>query len=127
MTEIEGNKLIAEFMGYENLRSAKEYPLYKIPEHSYESINEEGVTELIDNFELNWDLCFHSSWDWIMPVYKKINKLIQLRSATDFVFSTETDRLHINIWNALEDENCLISELWIELVRFIEWYNKNKQ
>ena len=71
-------------------------------------------------------LRYHSSCDWLMPVYCKINKTIQLRSQLDFKFATDTDELHFNIWNALEDEDACIEFLYQELVKFIKWYNKQK-
>mgnify|MGYP003657837373 CR=1 FL=1 len=55
------NKLITEFMGYENI-----------------GINDEPMYEYYDNFFQDGsyevkDLCYHKSWDWLMPVVKAID------------------------------------------------------
>lgn len=108
-------------MGYENLRSAKEYPLYRIPEHSYE-INRDGYTEIVDTFELNWDLCFHSSFDWLMPVVHKITDISRFKSI---------DECTPEQWQYYKSISSLpisseIHHIWFAVVRFIQWYNTQK-
>lgn len=146
---IEGNKLIAEFMGYENLRSSKEYPLYRIPDHSYEMDNEFGTTEIIDTFESNWDLCFDSSWDWLMPVVEKIGIQKMKVRVFGLLLSDEGEEVNLicenfsiaNRWVTIkfeyfrryyektyyykEDKSDKIESVWLAVVEFIKWYNKN--
>lgn len=67
---IAGNIIIAEFMGYTGLSDE-----FKIPEHermiAFNSIkNQEFFWS--DRFK-HTELCFHTSWDWLMPVLKKIS------------------------------------------------------
>lgn len=114
---IEGSKLIAEFMGYVNVRSVKEYPSYRIPEHSYEVNTFDGNTETIDTFDLNWDLCFHSSWDWLMPV---VEKCFQAYDSVEDNSSNHQFKLN----DALIEIN--IFSLWKAVIEFITWYNQNK-
>lgn len=52
---MEGNKLIAEFMGY----------------HTYESNGYDMVRYSDCNERTLQDTHYHSSWDWLMPVFEK--------------------------------------------------------
>jgi len=107
MTEIEileGNRVIVEFLGF-----------------YFDEDN--NSTNEVQDFNLK-DLKYHKSWDWLMPVYQKINKYIQLKSQNDFVFAHKTYELHINIRNALEDKNCCLIFLFRELIKFIKFYNQ---
>lgn len=64
------NKLIAEFMGYEN-----EDMSFRIPKHLL-NINQENDcpnSRDIDCWDIPLnDLQFNTSWDWLMPVVGKI-------------------------------------------------------
>lgn len=78
------------------------------------------------SFVLDRELKYHESWDWLMPVYIKINKLIQNKSNYDFKFGYEVDKLHLNMWNILESENCNINDFYITIVEFVKWYNEKR-
>ena len=52
----ENNELIAEFMGYENVGTLNN-PMYDY----YDNFFQDGSYEVKD-------LCYHESWDWLMPV-----------------------------------------------------------
>ena len=54
---MENNKIIAEFMGIESYKSTK-YTMFVYEEN---------------NHRTDVDLHYHTSWDWLMPVLKKIN------------------------------------------------------
>ena len=70
----ENNKIIAEFMGYENIKSNKEHPMYKIPKFAYTE-NNFGSIETIDTFSPYFDdMVFHSDWNWLMEVVEKIER-----------------------------------------------------
>jgi len=57
---MENNKLIAEFMGCENpFNEIHDGTLYKV---------EQGVFE-------DYELKYHASWDWLMPVVQKCYKI----------------------------------------------------
>ena len=112
---IEGNKLIAEFMGgwyetkdqpnpyWENIWSEKIYPDTK-------------------------DLKYHKSFDWLMPVVEKIESL---------GYEVKIGRISCQVHEILK-QNSPISSLVcgniskkIDLVydvcvNFIQWYNQNK-
>ena len=55
MSQIENNKLIAEFMGLEIVNA--DIILYEL----------NGIAYPINKLQ------YHTSWDWLMPVLKKIN------------------------------------------------------
>jgi hypothetical protein len=97
---IEGNKLIAEFMGAKMLVS------------NYYGIN---IIEFPDN--RTYDLLglkYHSSWDWLMPV------VIECFNRYDAIESNNTNHQFI-LNDALIE--CNIESLYKAVVNFIEWYN----
>jgi len=88
---LKGNKLIAEFMGKE------------------EGYNEHGVWQPFQ---------YHSSWDWLMPVWHKFR---------DLRFKDETkSKLHTNYVARLAQDLAYgtISEFFNNIQIAIEWYNQ---
>tara|TARA_R100001163_G_C5036722_1_gene175740 strand:- start:100 stop:693 length:594 start_codon:yes stop_codon:yes gene_type:complete len=61
--QMKENKLIAEFMGYENVGTLNN-PMYDY----YDNDFQDGSYEVKD-------LCYHKSWDWLMPVVEEIESL----------------------------------------------------
>lgn len=99
---LENNKLIAEFM---NLKLYNE--------------NENGWRTLIS-------LHYHESWNWLMPVWIKINglyKCIQIKE--DYV---KMDVRHKNSLSRTSKYNKYgeIGALYRTVIEFIKWYNQNK-
>ena len=109
---LEGNKLIAEFLG------------------------QEAITGRIADEQRK----FHTSWDWLMPVVEKIEKLgyhvdincylgeqrCMIWEGTpqgdggkfpNYIADTEKD------WNS----DTKIQTTWLSVIQFIQWYNKNKK
>jgi hypothetical protein len=66
---LEGNKLIAEFMGWEKYEDDTTYKFPNLyPIHNIDDKENTGWTsEQISNAE------FHTRWDWLMPVIGKIS------------------------------------------------------
>ena len=62
MNVTEQNKLIAEFMGFVNTTPTDKY--FNIMEHSVTKQLQEPMSAK-----------YHSSWDWLMPVVEKIERL----------------------------------------------------
>ena len=99
---LENNKLIAEFM---NLKLYNE--------------SENGWRTLIS-------LHYHESWEWLMPVWIKINglyKCIQIKE--DYV---KMDVRHKNSLSRTSKYNKYgeIGALYRTVIEFIKWYNQNK-
>ena len=106
---IEGNKLIAEFMGG-HLSDHPELNGVKVW-HGYDLV--EG------RLNLPTTLTFHSSWDWLIPIWKKIVNI------GDSLMSQERNLYFQEITHGLYI--CDIQVVWSGIVEFIEWYNQSKQ
>ena len=107
---LEGNKLIAEFMG-ENYSESPKYDSLTI-------IRDDGGYQ---NLLL---ASYHDEWSWIMPVLREIGD----RTGHELVMHSET-----SYWNQFGD-NMLPTEflgygypiqdgIWLAVVEFIKWYN----
>lgn len=107
MTEINNNnRLISEFMGPSELFNDSKkgkIMLYCKPGHT------------TPNCEVD-DLKYHSSWDWIMPVYLKIQE-IDIKNS-DLVFKEYFN--NIIVFNNIRwvNESC---------VGVIRWYNQQTE
>lgn len=104
---IEGNKLIAVFMGFKKRGYLWMHPFEYM--NVYPNVVFEG--DNTDSFR------FHSSWNWLMPVVFKI--LFKTG------FTQEGEQYIFAIQNALG--NCEITNLWKTVVEFIEWHNKQSE
>jgi len=132
----EGNKLIAEFMGWRYC----EKDLIWISTVSGEKENAsvfsgwikkdinyiKGVPIIVVNrnkgvIDFNRKLLYHSSWDWLMPVVEKILEKIGVKSidecdAKDWYVTTGVSRLTLGY---------SITFVFIRVIRYIEWYNNS--
>lgn len=111
---IEGNKLIAEFMGLTK------------------SIN--GAT-IETRYVFDWknkpqgdlpvDLKFNSSWDWLMPVIEKIETLdfIVIIKQNECVIVNNSGETPKFIQELCETK---IKSVCLAVVEFIKWYDENK-
>ena len=110
-TIIEGNKLIAEFMGIEN----------------YEA---NGYTNFIyedDNHRTHVDLHYHGSWHWLMPVVETIESLgyefIITESRSKIKHNTDHSIDNVCMRDAIESKK---QSVYLTVIEFIQWYNENK-
>ncbi len=97
MNNQENNKMIAEFMGL----APNECGVYQTKRGPYHLEN----------------LSYHISWDWLMPVVKKIDDL--------FGNTDEVDDMINVVHNAVLQFN--IRTTHQAVIEFINEYNKNKQ
>jgi hypothetical protein len=104
---IEGNQLIAEFVGYVEVDGIK----FDLPH------NENHAEE----YE------YHSSWDWIMPVVERVESIgYWIRMDYNDVFVV-VDDTNIVIENPMrKDTDTKLLLVWRVVVEFVKWYNKNK-
>jgi len=141
----ENNKIIAEFMGYENIKNPKEHPIYKIPQFAYD-INDYGSITEVNTFSPYFDdMKFNTSFDWLMEVVEKIESLkpIQLmdRNWIGFdvriykTFNTQTHYCTIKylkeggdmtIANGFSKQS-KIEAVYNACVEFIKWYNEQNK
>ena len=96
---IEGNELIAEFIGKgSQFKEAEEYFILEIDGLSYS----------------NYDGCeYHSSWSWIMPV---VEKIVNKGYTIDGVKAAK----HVSIAAG----SAHLAGTWMYVCAFIEWYNE---
>lgn len=125
-TTEEKNRMIAEFMGYEFDGNVYKTPHTKwkwmsspISQEGFDSTNELTINELD----------FHTSWDWLMPVVEKVSRFtdehvimnVDSRHNRSECLLYYEGRFLPHISNAK-----LIDNTYTAVVKFIEWYNKNK-
>lgn len=67
---------------------------------------------------------FHISWDWLMPVIDKIQKL-EPKDINDTVSSAALYSRVIWIENTFSPD-ISISKTYIKVIEFIKWYNNEK-
>lgn len=110
MTTIEGNKLIAEFLGWKNKGM----------------VNLELWERFSNDTCINTAECkFNSSWDWLMPVVEKIEKtdFVVIIKQTECVIVNNSGETPMFIQEILTTK---IESVWRACVEFIKWYNENK-
>lgn len=104
----------------------------------WELVDREGVSCLVRNDyrRYHYELQYHSSWDWLIPVYLKAKGIANkiLSNESDEIISkaagmiTWTSELGDILWAMhLAYRDSEIEKLHLALYDFIIWYNKNKQ
>lgn len=125
----ENNKIIAEFMGWEQYpqtpvgyleNSSKDR---KLPPY-YSQINTK--VGKISDFNYNTD------WNWLMPVVDKIKDLkivtnVNYNIAGDFIIEGLTKTKVLNIIINRKDYKSDIEMVYKGIVEFINFYNKEKE
>lgn len=98
---VENNRLIAEFMGFEKGFGTM---------YNNCKIGEERECFFLEDFK------YHSDWNWLMPVVKKIYFLdIYYEYANQLNMFSNGVELSINI-----------NRVYEQVIDFITWYNQNK-
>lgn len=126
MTTIEGNKIIAEFMGakcemIDHTKGNEDY-LKSIGQTEWlipTWTKPEGLPE-----EVGWaiyqlgDFQYNSSWDWLMPAAKKFDELINPLENIDYEELSDEMDLIVTRYEILP--------AFEHLIKCIQWYNQNK-
>lgn len=119
---LEGNKLIAEFMGAEKV---DKHPQSKSTVVTFK-LGKTTIVSSLGNFK------FHSSWDWLMPIVEKIQHMDnKFEVNIDFqIHLMGAVELHINHKRVFGmtafEPGTLINAVYEGVVEFIKWYNKQK-
>jgi len=125
---LEGNKLIAEFMG---AKPCKNYWREDALEHEdwehdewTNTTREYFVTKIHKVSELK----YHSSWDWLMPVVEKIEMDCKCDVHIYAHYNwKEPNRCAIYDWKdkeiASKSNDSKIIAVWLAVVEFIKWHN----
>lgn len=87
----ENNKLIAEFMGWEHSKN-----------------------EDIDAYEMS-NLKYHTSWDWLMPVVKRLSEEMSCGKIE------ELHDFYELFYYGLYEAN--INKVYSAILQFIQWFN----
>lgn len=112
---LEGNKLIAGFMGAEWVQDDYKEWGYKIETPHWNKLQKPEALQ------------YHSSWDWLMPVLEKIHLKREVKEIsismgrTRIWFSDEVRKSFIQ--SPCLPENNSITECWLAVIDFINWYN----
>lgn len=122
---IEGNRLIAEFMGGKYDKDTT-FPIHQdniwIPIHGIVNCKtvEPGKGKTIQ---------YNSSWDWLMPVVEKIETIKIEGYAINFSIMYTTAHWTPAHWGGLKTYlgRSKMDAVWLACVGFIQWYNNQKQ
>lgn len=112
---LEGNKLIAEFMGA------------KIIVENYHGIN---IIKFPDKSTKDlFGLKYNTSWDWLMPVVEKIEQGNYAVIITQNVCTIRACIMGDTTIRAYQNGNYLtpntkLSNTWLAVIQFIKWYNE---
>lgn len=111
---VEGNRLIAEFLGGE-LVPEKQGNVYWFKDYHHFLTNHKALNV--------YALKYHSSWDWLIPVVEKIESM-------NYYFNISNSHvIVVNSENGYEYDDMYDSKIeavWQAVVSFAKWYNKNK-
>lgn len=107
--QLEGNKIIIEFMGFVVKDFGAAGLRYNVPES-----NDKYYDWLVVK-----NCQYHSSWDWLMAACEKFDNLQ--------IFNPENWQPYANRCNRIDDAVIIydINETFRELVQGIKWYNQN--
>jgi|AntAceMinimDraft_10_1070366.scaffolds.fasta_scaffold321619_1 hypothetical protein len=134
---LKGNKLIAKFMGAKidpeticNLEG-KTYIFPKTPS----KLTIGGTLRydekwLLGSFLKPFNECYHTSWNWLMPVVERISKILDSEdSPLDALFEEENEEAmdYYVEFNEVSLLDLNITDLYNTIVEFIKWYNKTKK
>lgn len=139
---IEGNKLIAEWISGGiatdgHPQGSKKWSVH-LPREFCDKISIRYHPYNPVLFVFEYELYFHSSWDWIFSVIEKITSLgfeIEFNikpnwdESTFSIYDTKRDNTLVESLNFIDIENCnsLIQYVWICIIEFILWYNNQKK
>jgi hypothetical protein len=106
------NKLIAEFMGVQLF----------FGEPYNKDIEQWEV--FFDTLYETKDLAYHTDWNWLMPVIRKIEEL-----GNDVLITTNYIQIAFDEGDqfiVIDDLNIKINSVYKAVIEFIKWYNENK-
>lgn len=123
---LNGNKLIAEFLGIKIDSEDFNFVPKNIFTHSIEA-----DIQISDLYELE----FHSSWDWLMPVVEKIESIyddfhgyfaVHIVSNGCTISGTKLRPGVVNAYFNQEYADSKLKATYECVVKFIKWYNEYK-
>ena len=111
------NILIAKFMGWYH---DEKHDLWYSPEMMKQTSMREATL----------DMYFHKSWDWLMPVVEKIEKL-GVTTQIWYAAGSKTYNTWIlglsYVYDSTDTFPSKIESVYSAVVKFIKWYNKQSK
>lgn len=125
---LEGNKLIASFMGYEKSSEDKDFVFYKHPDGKGIVIQSQHDYKVFHTHELMEikRFIFHRSWDWLMPVVKKCSESFEHHQYDSEKYYHITEEIFHPDYSLSEFMDADIEAVFERVVKYIKWYNQNK-
>ena len=158
MNYLENNKLIAEFMGLVHIKNAKyKTDLYEAGDNAgeWETTNifvknpsakfldkkifgvftaEDYYNDEVPYEDYHWNVNYDSSWDWLMPVVEKIEK-IGVSTEIHYFAGTKKQsfgynctflgyKSDISIFETSNQHDSKIEAVYKTVIEFIKFYNK---
>lgn len=119
---LEGDKLIAQFMGVKNV---VEFTIKKNPEFIELVIaeDEDGYIDYVEG--INYIL-YHSDWDQLMSVVEKIEKKSDTSLECLTLDEIVSYQFQIYLSNTCVRGKSKIEVIYKAVIEFIKWYNQNK-
>lgn len=125
--QVSGSALIADFMGIKEIKSSYDsyghkapfwyaaYLGYRTPAFSVQG---KSIEHLLSENK------FLHSWDWLLPVYRKIRDIINDRAKLDKHTRTQGDLFELDAQMAICEVN--IQKAFDSIVEFIKWWNASQ-
>ena len=120
---IENNKLIAEFLNWEfdDLSETFETPFLKLVDpHAF---GDEQFSCKLQDFELE----FHSDWNWLMEVVEKIENYNEFTNVLFAPQGCSIDCYTENGFSFSNDCDTKIEAVYNACVEFVKWYNEQNK
>ncbi len=135
---LEGNKMIAEFMGWKFIYKGKDYKVWNPDFKSEEEPPNDWVfaTWIKDDFEeyMSRTLRYNLSWDWLMPVVEKIIQMPDTHiTALNWLIKVEGDisqpvNYQVTSMRYLKRKDAtFIGAYYFVVIEFIKWHNQKAQ
>ena len=128
-----GNELIAKFLDWKEKWPDDDYIAYYLPKFW---AGEFCITQDFDSLE-PFQMLFHSSWDWLMPVIEKIDTIEDSLNGKFGVYISSNRCTIQSTKLFMSDSNKrYYSQTYADtkfeatykvVVKFIKWYNKYKE
>ena len=124
---IEGNKLIAEFMGLKQVKwdYGELLWVHKDFKEDFTDVHDYSNSSTFDwgnAFPQTEKLFYHSSWAWIMPVVEKIESM-GYDVFINGLYCRITDCGMSDFELESGEVNTKIEAIWFTVIEFIKWYN----
>lgn len=121
----DNNKVLAEFMsdmeGWEFLYENEGYKFYRNPWQKSYPAYDENLEVVGARYAGDCNFKFHESWDWLMPVCRKIRDLLDSMERPSQNHGCQGDIIEVDIHCALREID--IQKTFKHVIQFVEWWN----